>query len=1190
MKAYFFWFSLLMISLTQLTYAAEEERPFIITIEIPEDSKDFFVKIKGDVNGSGASDYTIDWGDGTTTSGGSSSEETVNHTYATAGEYQVSMSGKLPQLTFSNFSYAPDDSEKINASRVKRVEQWGTNKWYSTGYMFKSASNLLEMTEEKPDFSKVEMMNSMFSEATNFNQDLNSWDVSNVTNLAFMFRDAISFNGDISSWDVGAVTNMPGMFDGALAFNRELKDWDVSNVIDMSFMFANTRDFNQDIGMWNVGSVKRMPLMFSASNAFNGDLNQWNVSEVEDLSEMFSFSKNFNGDLSNWNLASAEYMGSMFRFAEKFNQDLSSWKISNVKNLAFMFENTQDYSPYLSDKLWDSWFRQELNENVRFYAPKYYCNDLSLEKRQIIIDNNFWDISEIIKECGKIVYCFKEEKINSDTLLLFLGHLSGKLKEPSFYPQKEGAEFLGWSIDLDNYPIVLWDFDQNTFTEDETNLYPVFFTESFPPSGEGTESNPYLISNLAELRWLSEGLEGGLSDAERWQAGTYYELSQNIDAIESRIWNEGKGFAPIGNEEVSFRAHFNGNGFSIQSLRIDDSNRDNIGFFGRTTGADIRNLSLKDYNINGGTGVGVVGNAYTTAIENIKVEGYLQGNDRLGGVAGVLINSKVSDAKAQVELNGTNEVGGLVGYANYVWGAGGYSTDIRNASAHGIINASSYVGGLVGDAQNANIVNSYSNVYIKAISNVGGVVARNNAGRTAHVYAAGLIKASGSNIGGVVGVNTTGLLVENAYWDKETTGQSSSPGSNASAGLATVDFQLQSNFNGWDFENLWGIGSDGENIRPFFQKDLIAITVSKEGNGNIEGPLFATAGTAVTLKVVPEEFYEIDQILVDGETREWDEQNEFMIANIQQEVQVNVRFKLKSYIVTATVNEGATISPEEISVTHGEDQNFTLTMPEDYEVVDWKVNGFSQGHYSKDFLLENVTEETTVEAEVVQTFAFTKDAGDHGVISPFIDRIRKGSQLSIQIYALEDYLLTDVLINGESVGAVNYYDIYPVVEAVDVKAIIVPAAYQITVSQTENGTISPETTSVAFGDSQTFTVTPDTYYKIVDVLVEGESVGAVSTYTFENVVEDYTITALFDRILSNELQTEIKFYPNPSQGQVFIEGLQTTGEVRILDLSGRVVLETKVSEVASQFDISALGTGIYQLVINGQVIGKLMKE
>ena len=43
-----------------------------------------------------------------------------------------------------------------------------------------------------------------------------------------------------------------------------------------------------------------------------------------------------------------------------------------------------------------------------------------------------------------------------------------------------------------------------------------------------------------------------------------------------------------------------------------------------------------------------------------------------------------------------------------------------------------------------------------------------------------------------------------------------------------------------------------------------------------------------------------------------------------------------------------------------------------------------------------------------------------------------------------------------------------------------------------------------------FTITPDTGYHILDVLVDGGSVGAVDTYTFNNVTENHTIHATFE--------------------------------------------------------------------------------
>ena len=118
--------------------------------------------------------------------------------------------------------------------------------------------------------------------------------------------------------------------------------------------------------------------------------------------------------------------------------------------------------------------------------------------------------------------------------------------------------------------------------------------------------------------------------------------------------------------------------------------------------------------------------------------------------------------------------------------------------------------------------------------------------------------------------------------------------------------------------------------------------------------------------------------------------------------------------------------------------------------------------------------------------------------------------------------------SGEDVATVrNYYALQVKVDEVRV----------ITATADEHGKIAPaaSTITVPKGESKTFTITPDSGYHIKDVLVDGKSVGAVSTYTFENVVDNHTIHATFAR----------KHTPTPSTPTVEIPdddalGLNTT--------------------------------------------------
>ena len=65
-------------------------------------------------------DYTVDWGDGSAVESGQTGNAT--HTYATAGKYDVSITGTFPRIYFNNTG---------DKTKILEVKQWGSQAWTS---------------------------------------------------------------------------------------------------------------------------------------------------------------------------------------------------------------------------------------------------------------------------------------------------------------------------------------------------------------------------------------------------------------------------------------------------------------------------------------------------------------------------------------------------------------------------------------------------------------------------------------------------------------------------------------------------------------------------------------------------------------------------------------------------------------------------------------------------------------------------------------------------------------------------------------------------------------------------------------------------------------------------------------------------------------------------------------------------
>jgi hypothetical protein len=162
-------------------------------------------------------------------------------------------------------------------------------------------------------------------------------------------------------------------------------------------------------------------------------------------------------------------------------------------------------------------------------------------------------------------------------------------------------------------------------------------------------------------------------------------------------------------------------------------------------------------------------------------------------------------------------------------------------------------------------------------------------------------------------------------------------------------------------------------------------------------------------------------------------------------------------------------------------------------------------------------------------------AFDFNALTPaVVGSVNEGAKtvtLTVPFGTVLTNLVPTITINGSSVSPVSgiahtfvdgvstNYTVTAADSSTQIYAVTVNVAANtaktITASSGANGSISPSgSVSVNNGSDQAFTITADSGYHISDVLVDGSSVGAVSSYTFSSVTTDHTISATFARTSS----------------------------------------------------------------------------
>ncbi|MEF8977063.1 MAG: GLUG motif-containing protein, partial [Halapricum sp.] len=331
-----------------------------------------------------------------------------------------------------------------------------------------------------------------------------------------------------------------------------------------------------------------------------------------------------------------------------------------------------------------------------------------------------------------------------------------------------GVSFSGGTLTIDQQTYPDGQVNVTVDAADNAGNAATQFSSSFTieggafAGGDGTEANPYQIETVDQLQAMQDYLSAN------------YTLIADIDASGTSEWNGGSGFDPIGDDSTAFTGSFNGSGYTISNLTINRSATNFVGLFGYIDGAIIER----------------------TGLENAEIAG----RNYVGGLIGYNLQGTITESYASGNVTGNHDVGGLIGQND---------GPLNESYATGNVSGTAdQVGGLVG--WNHGPVNeSYATATVTGDTYVGGLVGMND-GTVNESYATGAVDGA-SHVGGLVGYGNSGTVTD-AYWDVNTTNQSSSDGG---TGLTTDQLKANKSLTGFDFTNTWDVRAGGEISYPY---------------------------------------------------------------------------------------------------------------------------------------------------------------------------------------------------------------------------------------------------------------------------------------------------------------------------------------------------------------------------------------
>jgi hypothetical protein len=370
-------------------------------------------------------------------------------------------------------------------------------------------------------------------------------------------------------------------------------------------------------------------------------------------------------------------------------------------------------------------------------------------------------------------------------------------------------------------------------------------------SGSGSAIDPYLIQSKNNLKTLSE-------NPCLWNQ--HFKQTANINftsadfSMGGAFYNAGDCFSPIGNGSTNFTGSYNGQGFSIDSLKINRPGG-GVGLFGVVSTLDsLKNIAITKCNIQGLNSVGsLAGLLNVGTISNSYATVTVNGSIDVGGLVGRNTSGFILNSYATGAVSGSNTVGGLVGFNEF--------GTISKVYATVAVSGTNFIGGLLGKNDYGTISNSYATGSISGSNFVGGLVGNINDGVISNSYATGANNGSNST-GGLVGANDEAIIT-NCFWDTLTTGQNLSGGG---TGKNSLEMKTLATFTSatWDFitettngtADIWQMNCGTNNGYPVFSWQALnaepvlttnitsQTNVTCNGGNNGEASLSTSGGTA----------------------------------------------------------------------------------------------------------------------------------------------------------------------------------------------------------------------------------------------------------------------------------------------------------------------------------------------------------